>query len=843
MSNNTNYIFPISSITIKNKTDVGVPPLELAELMSANVPIPPGFVITQSALEYFAYTTQLDLKVKQLQQMGSFSESTLTKLILESDLPKEVYTYLSREYSSLAGITSIWMRLRAGLYDAQGNPLTFIDESDINDVKGFDALELELKKIWAKLLIIDQKYDSLGSFVIVQKLIPAEISGKIYTKDLSTENDDQIIVKCMYGEYSDDLIDTSDVYVFSKKSEKIIDRTISQQLSMKVRSSKKDMGFDDVEITDKWKMRQKLNDKYIEDLGYLGDYLENVFTKPQEVSWVFQAGKIWINYVKPLVPEITEEEKVEVQEIEKDLEALNNIVEKEAESFEEEIVDIILPEENLFEYVSEPEIEIPEATSFADNIENIVESDTNILDNNEEKYEQFENISEIIDDKSKDNLQNEDIDLSIRSDAITKDVLVVGIGNNKGIIKGKIIFDREKSTNRDVLVLSEWDGMPKNAAALIIEDMLNVRSEIPVVYGAELASKILREGEFVQIDTDTGFVFELQNLPKQVTEPIEQAHEKEMPTIVKSKDLIQPTKVKTVEPEIPDEPPVKEKKIIPIKKTKKEVEPKKTEVIVEKKSIKNEKIHTAIKVFSYVASSQIKDDLSLGDGLILDLPHMEDYISGKERMDYKNISSLVYNYVLSYLKNTKDNVIYNVYDATPSIYLKNSEMLEVQCEAIHKLRNKENMRNLNIALPKFKNIKQLREFRKSLSASGLRRSTTFKVYIKVAYSSNIFELSQYLDDRFDGVIVNLDTVYNSLYSSEKKIVRVTDTLLTTLAQIQKECKAAKVPMIMDLKGIKLSESALNKISPFLTYGVSVAPKNLNKTKEFISDIEKQRIFK
>jgi len=830
MVNSTNYILPLSGITVKNKTEIGVTPLELAELMSANVPIPPGFVITQTALEYFASVNQIDQKVKQLQHMGAYDENTLTKLILESELPKEIYSYLSKEYSAIAGITNIWMRIRAGLFDVNGNPLTFIDESEINEVKGLQALEMEVKKIWAKLLIIDQKYDSLGSFVIVQKLVPAEVAGVVMTQDKAIDNKDHIIVKCLYGEYSSDLDDNADVYVFSKSNEKIIDRSINVQNEMLVRSNKNDFGFETVSISDKWKTKQKLADKFIEDLGYIGDYLENVFTKPQEVTWVFQAGKIWINYVKPLNFEKATHGKIDLEnEIEKDLEEVTKVVDQAAEEMNVETVDISMPDEN-------PEVE-----------------DINI------------ELNQTVDNKisARNTTEIKDFKLQIKSNSVVKDVLVVGVGNNHGGIEGKVVFNQDEATENDILVMTEWDNMPKNVAGIIIEDFLRMKSDIPTVYGAEMATKILREGEFIKMDTDTGFVYELDNMPKELPieeeniapenkisehkiekledkiEVLESIVEEE---VISTVDIVIPTEVVT--PEIDTEVKIEiEKPRLPVKP--KTIATRSNSKVVSTPEVEEvystEKIPTAIKVYCRT-SSQYKEELGLSDGFILDLPHISDYVTSLDKIDYKSISTLIYNFTLPFLKSTTDPVLYNVYDTNPSNYIKNSELLQVQCEAVHKLRSREGLRNLYISLPKFKNIRQLRDFRKTMTGSGLRRSSTFKVFIKVAYSSNIFELKTYLEDRFDGVIVSVSDLYNNLYSYNKKNIRLSETLITTLQQIQNDCKVAKVPMILDMKGVKMNKVNLEKISKIVNYGIAILPADINATKSYISKLESSRIF-
>ena len=421
-------------------------------------------------------------------------------------------------------------------------------------------------------------------------------------------------------------------------------------------------------------------------------------------------------------------------------------------------------------------------------------------------------------------------------------MLVVGVGNNMGVLTGKVVLNREEATEQDILVLPEWDDMPKNVKAIILEDMRRVSGDLPMIYGAELASKILREGEYITMDTDTGFVFELQEEIKEYEEPVEKMHEVSLNSELMKDEIETPTlsldlRATVVEPI--------EIKPIKIKATKPKAVKKKTklsdDIKDEKLSIPpRENIQTAIKVYAHMTTAY-KDEATYADGYILELPHAADYINGMHS-DYRSISSLIYNYVTPFAKNSA-NVIYSVYDAMPSVYIKNVELLQIQYEAVNKLRNKENFRHLHIAMPRFKSIKQLREFRKVLSAAGLRRSTTLKLYIKVGYSSNIFELAQYLDDKFDGVVIQIDSLYNSLYSTNKKLVRVSDTLISAIEQVHKVCKTAKIPVILDFKGVKMSKSVLQKLSPYINFAVSVLPSYIHDTKQFIYEEEKKRIFK
>jgi hypothetical protein len=82
-----------------------------------------------------------------------------------------------------------------------------------------------------------------------------------------------------------------------------------------------------------------------------------------------------------------------------------------------------------------------------------------------------------------------------------------------------------------------------------------------------------------------------------------------------------------------------------------------------------------------------------------------------------------------------------------------------------------------------------------------------------------------------------------MYSSKKKVIKVSSTLLTALDHILKDCQSAKVPIILDMKGINITPAIMKRMAPYIKYGVAVLPRYRQAGKIYVSNIEKNRILK
>ncbi|MBE2280693.1 MAG: hypothetical protein IAE91_09905 [Ignavibacteriaceae bacterium] len=103
------------------------------------------------------------------------------------------------------------------------------------------------------------------------------------------------------------------------------------------------------------------------------------------------------------------------------------------------------------------------------------------------------------------------------------------------------------------------------------------------------------------------------------------------------------------------------------------------------------------------------------------------------------------------------------------------ESLGVEVMAIKKSKVTHNSRNINISIPALRNLSNLDDIEKVFASSGLKRSSTFRIYAEVSIPSFIFELDRIGRNRIDGIIVNYSKLLRAL--TFRNEIREVDNLI------------------------------------------------------------------
>ncbi|MEK7577586.1 MAG: phosphoenolpyruvate synthase [Patescibacteria group bacterium] len=84
-------------------------------------------------------------------------------------------------------------------------------------------------------------------------------------------------------------------------------------------------------------------------------------------------------------------------------------------------------------------------------------------------------------------------------------------------------------------------------------------------------------------------------------------------------------------------------------------------------------------------------------------------------------------------------------------YIADPRVFSLELEAIKKVRNKRNLKNLHLMIPFVRSPKELMAVKKIVSASGLSRSGTFKLWMMVELPTNVINIEEFLDVGIDGI--------------------------------------------------------------------------------------------
>src|SRR5690606_485208 len=97
---------------------------------------------------------------------------------------------------------------------------------------------------------------------------------------------------------------TPDTYLLNKKDLSTVEKHISPQEWMKVRTMKQakkmSQGIEKIKISKGWSHKQKLGDRDIEEISKIALVIEDRTGEPQSIEWVLSGGRFWILQNKPV---------------------------------------------------------------------------------------------------------------------------------------------------------------------------------------------------------------------------------------------------------------------------------------------------------------------------------------------------------------------------------------------------------------------------------------------------------------------------------------------------------------------------------------------------------------
>lgn len=284
-------------------SEVGGKGYSLALLINNGFNVPKGFVIASEAFSKFLRHNDPMEKIEELASgvnEESFKEKSkeIKDLILGGKIPQDIVSEtrdcldsLNPQYVSIRSSAISEDSLRssfAGLFD------TFLNvEAELSMV-----LE-SVKKCWASLFNeraivyrIRKKMPHLeGMAVIVQEMIPAEISGVTFTVHPSDQK--SLLVEASYG--LGDMIVSGKVepddYIVDRERLEILDKDIGNKDKM---TACEKGTIEIIKVKDEDQRKQAIADERIKEIADTCLKVEKIFNYPQDIEWSIYNNTLWI---------------------------------------------------------------------------------------------------------------------------------------------------------------------------------------------------------------------------------------------------------------------------------------------------------------------------------------------------------------------------------------------------------------------------------------------------------------------------------------------------------------------------------------------------------------------
>jgi len=330
---NSKFVKWFSELNKDSGSVAGGKGANLAEIFNLGVQVPPGFVITAQAYDYFIEQAKIKDKIENLIQKIDFENPAdidiatekIRELILKSNFPKEMEEEIVEEYENLdtTGFdfkkgsslemfshspepTFVAVRSSATTEDLAGASFAGQQESFLN-VKGNHELIKNIKKCFASLFTSRATYyrnkkgfqDAHPSLaVVIQKMVDSEKSGVVFSKDPSYKNEN-IIIEAVWG-LGEGIVSgmiTPDTYIVSRSLE-LIDKKISEKKIAITRDSAG--GKSVVKLREEKSSHQVLQTHEIKKLADVAMKLEEHYGKPQDIEFAIEGGEVYIVQTRPI---------------------------------------------------------------------------------------------------------------------------------------------------------------------------------------------------------------------------------------------------------------------------------------------------------------------------------------------------------------------------------------------------------------------------------------------------------------------------------------------------------------------------------------------------------------
>ncbi|MDP3988013.1 MAG: phosphoenolpyruvate synthase, partial [Candidatus Levybacteria bacterium] len=181
-------------------------------------------------------------------------------------------------------------------------------------------------------------------------------------------------------------------------------------------------------------------------------------------------------------------------------------------------------------------------------------------------------------------------------------------------------------------------------------------------------------------------------------------------------------------------------------------------------------------------------------------------------------------------------------------YIHDPQVFELELEAIKNIRNKKGYKNLWLMIPFVRSVKDLIEVKKLISASGLNRSSNFKIWMMVEIPSNIILLDKFIEVGIDGISIGSNDLTMLVLGVDRDNSEVAsefdeqnDAVLWALEQAVKTAKRYKITSSICGQAPSLYPGLVEKLVKWGVTSVSVAPDVVNQVRKTIAECEKKLI--
>jgi phosphohistidine swiveling domain-containing protein len=309
------FTLPLSSpdLTLANAGGKGA---NLSALIRGGFHVPGGFVVTTVGYDVFVTVNGLTAPITALVEAIDATDPTaydraseeIRGLFARTSLPNPMREAILAAYAeAIPDASPVAVRSSATAEDLPEASFAGQQETYLN-VVGPDALLDAVGKCWSSLwtgrAIAYRQRQSIppgdvSLAVVVQRMVPAQVAGVLFTVNPVTGDDGQVIINATWG-LGEALVSgqvNPDTYIAAKESGGLLEVMIGDKAVMTATQTN---GTAEVAVDVVRQGQRALTDRQVGELAEIGRRIEQHFNAPQDVEWAYAADKLYLLQSRPV---------------------------------------------------------------------------------------------------------------------------------------------------------------------------------------------------------------------------------------------------------------------------------------------------------------------------------------------------------------------------------------------------------------------------------------------------------------------------------------------------------------------------------------------------------------
>ncbi|MFB5552214.1 PEP/pyruvate-binding domain-containing protein [Bacillus cereus] len=315
----TIYTKKLSELNEHSLPEAGGKGANLGVLIQANLPVPPGFVVTTEA--YQAHLKMAGLRDRITVRLANLQATDLDAIqvasrdicswIEQASMPEEVQKNLEKAFTQLTlnmGTTNLGVAVRSSATAEDLPSASFAGQHETYlGVYGIESIRNHVKKCWASLwspqaiayrMSMNFSHHEVDLAVVIQAMVPSEAAGVMFTANPVNGKRDEILISASYG-LGESVVSglvTPDTFIVTKDG-KVQERTLGSK-EQQIRLTKE--GSVTETVAPEERTSYCLGEQELAQLTQLAKLVEEYYDSPMDTEWACEQGHVYLLQARPI---------------------------------------------------------------------------------------------------------------------------------------------------------------------------------------------------------------------------------------------------------------------------------------------------------------------------------------------------------------------------------------------------------------------------------------------------------------------------------------------------------------------------------------------------------------